>query len=324
VNPGQASEPGAPVKTPIALIGFGEAGGMLAAGLIGCGHYSVAVYDILLDADNSTGQGSAADMRRKAERIGARLCGSAAEAAQGAALVVSAVTAAAAADVAAAAGDYLRAGQILLDINSIAPHSKRRNAELVEVHGAAYVEAAVMAPVFPAAMKVPMLLGGEQAPAVVALLGAGGVNLKVVGSRIGEASAIKMCRSIMIKGMEALTVECLLTARCYGVEDQIIASVDKSYPGLGFPALSGYFIERVVQHGRRRAAEMRESAQTVARTGLAPTMALAIAERQDSIADIVAARPELRGLEETAWREALDLLADALGLDRGERLDGDG
>ncbi len=297
----------------VALIGFGEAGGMLAGGLAASGRFSVAVYDIL------TGEPAGAEaMRQKAGRIGVRLCGSAAEAADGATLVISAVTAAAAADVAAQAAKYLAKGQILLDINSIAPQSKRSNAALVQAGGASYVEAAVMAPVHPAGMKVPILLGGEQAQAVAAFLEPAAMNLTIVGRHIGEASAIKMCRSIMIKGLEALTVECLLTARCYGVEDRIIASVDASYPGLDFPRLSGYFIERVVQHGRRRAAEMREVAETVSLTGLAPAMAMAIAERQDSIADVAAGHPELKQFNEAQWREALDFIAAQMGLVRGD------
>ena len=290
----------------VALIGFGEAGGMLAGGLVSCGRYRVTVYDILIgDAERGPA------MRRKAGDCGVTLCASAAEAARGATLVISAVTAGAAAEVARQAAGYLQAGQVLLDINSISPESKRGNAAAVEACGAAYVEAAVMAPVHPARMKVPILLGGRQAQAVADFLAPAGMNLEVVGPVIGEASAIKMCRSIMIKGLEALTVECLLTARHYGVEDRIIASVASSFPGFGFPALSGYFIERVVRHGRRRAAEMREAAQTVEQAGIEPLMADAIARRQDAVADVVARQPALQALDEAQWREALDMIAAA-------------
>ena len=299
-----AAQEGAVGNRRIGLIGFGEAGGMLAAGLAARGRYQVAVYDIRVE-DRDGAQA----MRKKAAECGVSLCASAADAARGASLVISAVTASAAADVARQAAGYLRPGQILLDINSISPDSKRANAAAVAACGAGYVEAAVMAPVHPARMKVPILLGGHQAQAVVALLADADMNLEVVGTVVGEASAIKMCRSIMIKGLEALTVECLLTARHYGVEDRIIASVDGSYPGFGFPALSGYFIERVVRHGRRRAAEMREAAQTVEQAGIVPLMAEAIARRQDAVADVVAQQPALQSLDVTQWREALDLIA---------------
>ena len=284
---------------------------MLAAGLVATGKFQVAVFDILVRHE----QGAEA-MRLKAERIGAVLCDSPDAAAAGAGLVVSAVTAAAAADVAREAGRYLGAGQILLDINSIAPESKRTNAAAAQAGGAAFVEAAVMAPVHPAGMRVPILLGGGEAESVRAILAPAGMNLEVVSDRIGDASAIKMCRSIMMKGLEALTAECLLAARQYGVEDRIIASVQGSYPGLDYPRLCGYFLERVIQHGRRRAAEMREVAQTVALTGLDPLMADAIARRQDWVADVVARRPDLKALDESRWREALDIIAGEAGLRR--------
>jgi 3-hydroxyisobutyrate dehydrogenase-like beta-hydroxyacid dehydrogenase len=124
-----------------------------------------------------------------------------------------------------------------------------------------------------------------------------------------------MCRSIMIKGLEALAVECFLTARRHGVEHAIIASLDESFPEINWEEKAGYLIARVVQHGRRRAAEMRESAATVAEAGITPLMAPATAARHDAVADVAAARPELRALADDEWRQMLDAL---LGAARGE------
>jgi 3-hydroxyisobutyrate dehydrogenase-like beta-hydroxyacid dehydrogenase len=168
----------------------------------------------------------------------------------------------------------------------------------------------VMGPIAPYGLKVPMLLGGRHATMLKALLEPSGMALEVAAAEIGRASAIKMCRSIMIKGLEALTVECLLTARHYGVEDDIIASLDKSYPKIGWEQHAGYLIARAIQHGRRRAAEMRESADTVAEAGLTPLMAAATAERQDWVADRVAENPTLKAAPESAWRETLDRLQE--------------
>jgi 3-hydroxyisobutyrate dehydrogenase-like beta-hydroxyacid dehydrogenase len=154
-----------------------------------------------------------------------------------------------------------------------------------------------------------MLLGGRHAANLKALLDPAGMVLTVAASEIGRASAIKMCRSIMIKGLEALTVECLMTARYYGVEDDIIASLDKSYPQIGWEKQAGYLISRVVAHGHRRAAEMRESADTVAESGLEPLMASAIAQRQDWVADRVVENPSLKQTPESAWRDTLDRIA---------------
>lgn len=290
----------APDPRRIALIGFGEVGTTLAAGLIATGRHDVAAYDLLMD------EGTA--MRDRARTMQVQPCGSAAEAAAGAAIVISAVTAASSRSVAEAAAGFLTPDQFFLDLNSVSPETKRASAFAIGANGR-YVEAAVMAPIAPYGLKVPMLLGGRHAPALKALLDPAGMALTVAATEIGRASAIKMCRSIMIKGLEALTVECLLTARHYGVEDDIIASLDKSYPQIGWEKQAGYLISRVVVHGRRRAAEMRESADTVAEAGLVPLMASAIAQRQDWVADRVAEAPTVRTALESAWRETLDRIS---------------
>ena len=296
----------------LALIGFGEAGSILAAGFVAAREYRVTAYDILLD-DPATELA----MRARIHQIGAEVCDSFAAAAANAAIIVSAVTASAAGDVAAEAGRRLRAGQIFLDINSISPASKQRNAAAVETSGAAYVEAAVMAPVPPSGMRVPILLGGPRAADAKRLLDPAGMNLEISGAEIGKASAIKMCRSIMIKGLEALVVECLQTARLYGIEDTVLTSLGKSYPGIDWETQAGFLLGRVLQHGHRRAAEMREAAATVAETGMAPLMAMAIAERQQRVADLVAtAAPDLKTARDADWRQALDRLAEEAGLAR--------
>lgn len=284
----------------IALIGFGEVGTTLATGLIASGRHDIAAYDILID------EGPA--MRDRARALQVQTCGSATEAAAGAQIVISAVTAASSRGVAEAAARFLAPEQFFLDLNSVSPETKRASAAAIGGNGR-YVEAAVMAPIAPYGLKVPMLLGGQHAAALKALLDPAGMALTVAAAEIGRASAIKMCRSIMIKGLEALTVECLMTARHYGVEDDIIASLDKSYPQIGWEKQAGYLISRVVEHGRRRAAEMRESADTVAESGLEPLMAAAIAKRQDWVADRVEENPAFRRAPENAWRDTLDGLA---------------
>jgi 3-hydroxyisobutyrate dehydrogenase-like beta-hydroxyacid dehydrogenase len=293
----------------IAFIGFGEAGGVLAGALVATGRHDVTAYDILVDQP-----ASAPAIAAKGERLGVKTTRSAAEAACGAAVVISAVTAAAAGEVAREAGSYLAPGQLFLDINSVSPELKRANAAAVERGGARYVEAAVMQPVPPNGLRVPMLLGGPHARALKEILDPAGMVMTIAGAEVGKASAIKMLRSIMIKGLEALTVECLLTARLYGVEDEIIASLDKTFPELGWEKLGGYLIGRVVEHGRRRAAEMREAAATIAETGLAPLMAGATAERHDWVADRAQERPSLAKAADAEWRQTLDALAVLGGL----------
>lgn len=288
----------------IAIIGFGEAGSILGAELAALG-LQVTTYDILLDS-----VGSRAAVEARAHAAGVRVAQAHSAAVQGATLIVSAVTASSAADVAAQAASHIGAGQVFLDINSVSPATKRSNAHLIEQAGADYVEAAVMAPVPPQRLKVPMLLGGRRAAEMAQVLSGLGMNTTAIADRIGVAAAVKMCRSIMIKGLEALTVECLLAARRFGAEAEVLASLNGTYPDMGWlESLPDYLISRVAEHGRRRAAEMREVGQTLADVGLQPTMALATAARQDGLIDAMAAR----GIgyprhEPFSWRA----LADAL------------
>ncbi|MDR2215945.1 MAG: DUF1932 domain-containing protein, partial [Nevskiaceae bacterium] len=257
----------------IAFIGFGEAGGLLGQALArrGC---AVRAYDIL----------PAITARIKA--AGADPARTLADCVRGAKLVISAVTATSAGEVAAQAATLMQPGQIFLDINSVSPESKRANAARVESVGADYVEAAVMAPVPPHGLAVPMLLGGARAAELSAGLNALGFSTRAVASTIGVASAIKMCRSVMIKGIEALAVESLFTARHYGAEDAVLASLAATFPSMGWDgAQADYLISRVAEHGRRRAAEVREVAVTVRAAGLAPYMSEAIALRQDALVD---------------------------------------
>jgi 3-hydroxyisobutyrate dehydrogenase-like beta-hydroxyacid dehydrogenase len=134
-----------------------------------------------------------------------------------------------------------------------------------------------------------MLLGGEQAPQLGDWLTPLGFNVQVVADRIGVASAIKMCRSVMIKGLEALTTECLATARQYGAEERVLASLHKSFPGMGWDARQPhYLVSRVAEHGRRRAEEMEEVAKTVADVGVSPHMSLAIVQTQRGLVERMA------------------------------------
>jgi 3-hydroxyisobutyrate dehydrogenase-like beta-hydroxyacid dehydrogenase len=295
-----------PPSATLCLIGFGEAGGILGADLArrGC---ALRSYDILLDAPATRDA-----MLARLASAGVDPAFSLADAVRGAKLIVCAVTADAARDVARDVAPLLQAGQIFLDLNSVSPDTKRGNAQLIEASGASYVEAAVMAPVPPQRLQVPMLLGGARAAELAPALGLLGLNVTAVAADIGVASAIKMCRSVMIKGIESLTVECLLTARHYGAEDAVLASLAATFPGMGWTQQQpDYLISRVAEHGRRRAAELREVAQTVAAAGLPPRMASAVAASQDALVDAMAnAGVVYDKTAEFSWRVLADQLAN--------------
>jgi 3-hydroxyisobutyrate dehydrogenase-like beta-hydroxyacid dehydrogenase len=276
-----AMEPNTAIEAPaIAFIGFSEAGQAIGGGLVKAGARRVAAYDLRF-----AGKDGAA-LTATAAALGIAAAASAAEAAEGADIVVSAVTAGAAVKVAEAAAQYIQPGQVFLDLNSVSPEDKRAVAAAISGSGAGFVEAAVMSPVASFGHKVPMLLGGAEAERVAAMLRPLGMDLAVAGPEIGSASAVKMCRSIMVKGIEALTVECLITARAYGVEALVTETLVQAFPGLDWPKRSGYMLGRVLAHGARRAEEMRCAADTVRAAGIAPLMAAATAERQQWVADL--------------------------------------
>ena len=153
-----------------------------------------------------------------------------------------------------------------------------------------------------------MLLGGKQAQRLADRLRPFGFNITPVSPKIGVVSATKMARSIMIKGMEALVIESYTTARKYGVEDAMLATMSETFPGIDWGKQGSYFFSRVAQHGKRRAEEMRESANTVKDTGMAPVMAAAIAEKHDWVAGL-ARDGVFDGIGKDApWQEYADRL----------------
>lgn len=286
----------------VALIGFGEAGGIIGQDLAAKG-VSVRVYDRLLDDPLRRDA-----MKAKAMAAQVEAYESAAAAVQNVQLVISAVTAGSALSVATELADVLKPGQLFMDINSLAPATKQAARAALKHGGAHYVDAAVMAPVPPQRLQTPILLGGEEAAVLAAWLQPLGFNVRVVADRIGVASAIKMCRSIMIKGLEALTTECLATARKYDAEEMVLASLHKSFPEMGWnDAQPHYLISRVAEHGRRRAEEMEEVAKTAADVGITPHMSQAIVATQRGLVDSMLERGI--GYEEPfSWQPLMDAL----------------
>jgi 3-hydroxyisobutyrate dehydrogenase-like beta-hydroxyacid dehydrogenase len=262
-----------------ALIGFGEAGSILSAGLVAAGAQSVAAYDIKFD----TPEGPA--MKARAQAAGVHPAQTPAKAAAGAEIVIAALTASSSVEAARTAATYIKPDQYYLDINSVSPGKKREAAAIVDGAGGRFVDVAVMAPVPPYGIKVPMAVGGRWGQAVADRLTPFGFRIEVFDREIGYVSAMKMCRSVMIKGIEALIVEGMTAAVSYDVVDQVIPSLDEYFKGKDWRWQAEYMFGRVVEHGERRAAEMREAAKTVAEIGLEPLMTAATAARQQWVAD---------------------------------------
>lgn len=259
----------------VAIIGFGEVGQVLAEDLgTARADLLLKVYDIKL-FDRRTSCGRAAV---KAEIV---RCRSAAEAAKGAELVISAVTAAQTVAAAESVVLGLRPGAWYMDLNSASPEAKIAASAIIEGATGRYIDVAVMSPIEPKRLSSPMLLGGPHAEVFSSLMLALGFGAAAYYSDMpGKAAATKLCRSVMIKGLEALISESLLSARYYGVEDTVLDSLNNLFPHPDWEDYARYMISRTLEHGARRSEEMREAAKTVTEAGLRPWMSQATADRQ--------------------------------------------
>jgi 3-hydroxyisobutyrate dehydrogenase-like beta-hydroxyacid dehydrogenase len=258
------------------LIGFGEVGRIFAKEFLARGGVKVAAYDIKLASPTD---GPA--MRDAAKAMGVATADSHAAACRDADIVISAVTAASALAVAEQAATYLRPGQMFFDVNSASPGTKTRAAQLVNACGARYVEGAVMAPVPGPGIKVPILAGGPAAAAATEILNGLGMNVTAVTEEPGRASAMKLCRSIMIKGIEALIVDCAAASKQWDVQKEVFASLEATFPGIDFAKLAKDMAGRVHQHGIRRAAEMREAGMMLDDLGMDGALSRAVADAQE-------------------------------------------
>lgn len=263
-------------NTPeIGFIGFGEAAFHIARGLGGAGAGRIHAYDI---NTNTPGLGDRIQARAAESEVCLVECSSAIAGSSD--LIFSAVTADRAIEAAEQTAPFLNSHHLYVDINSVSPERKISIGRLIRESGAAFVEAAVMSPVPSHGHRVPMLLGGADAQRLSELMTPYHMNLEVISDRIGAASAIKMCRSVIVKGLEALILECVLGAVPYGADERVFATLDETFPGLNWQKLAGYLVGRVVEHGERRARELDEVAATLRAIGVEPVMAEAAARRQ--------------------------------------------
>jgi 3-hydroxyisobutyrate dehydrogenase-like beta-hydroxyacid dehydrogenase len=300
-----------PTLWHVGLVGYGEVGRILAEDLRSRGVGRVAGYDIKL------GTAAETPLRAHARAQGVVLTQSHAELAAASDLVVSAVTASQTVSAARSCAQGISPGAWFLDLNSSSPGAKEKAAALIEAAGGRYVEGAVMSSVPPHRIRVPLLLGGRRAAALAPRLEGLGFRAQVASDRLGVASATKMCRSVMVKGLEAMVIESLTAARAYAVEDAVLASLQETFPGIDWEKQAAYFFQRVIEHGRRRAEEMHEAARTVEEAGLTPWSAAGTAERQAWVAGLAdtgafGASGQAGSAGSVDWRTEADRILDRI------------
>ena len=287
----------------IGFVGFGEAGFHLAKGLRGAGVERLSAYDIHSDTP-----GPGERIRRRAAETSTRLLESNQELVGSSQIVLSVVTSDQAALAAEQNAPYLGASRLYADLNSVSPAVKQSIAETITAAGGRFVEVAVMARVPPYGHRVPMLAGGEAAGEFAARMAPFGMHIEVGAREIGAAAATKMFRSIVVKGLEALMMECVLGAGRYGAESRVFASLAESFPGINWAQLADYMVGRVVMHGERRAREMEEVAETLRSLGIEPIMAEATARRMEWSAQL-GLKERFGGEAPRSYRQVLEVVA---------------
>ena len=267
-------------KPRLCFIGFGEAGQAIASGLREAGVERIAAWDILFPKDEG------ARLKQAGEKMGARLASSAADAVANSDIIVSAVTAASSLQAAQSVAPHIAGNPYYLDINSVSPGRKQATARLLE-GTARYVDVAILAPIHPRRHQTPLLLAGPHAQAVMPLL-VDELEMRgtIAAGEVGGAAALKMIRSVMIKGIEALTAECFLAAQRAGITQKVAASLHNNYPALDWDKVISYNLERMASHGIRRADEMEQVAVTLAELGIEPLMASATVARQRQMGEL--------------------------------------
>lgn len=296
------------MHSKVGLIGYGEVGKIFASGLQAMpGIEGVNAWDLKFSQVN-TALALVEHARTASVFVADGMAGLCARAD----FLISAVTASNTLAVAQEAAGHLQPGTLFLDLNSASPGTKQAAAAAIEAAGGLYVEAGVMTSIPPYGIKVPMLLGGARAAELAARFTSWGLDAKAVSDKLGIASAIKMSRSVMIKGLEALVIESYATARHYGVEDYVLPTLVETFPSIDWTEQGAYFFSRVVQHGKRRAEEMREAALTVKEAGFEPLMTQGTAAKQQWVADQAAAGV-FAGVaaKDARWQDYADALLSA-------------
>ncbi len=294
------------MEVSVGFVGFGEAGSHIAKGLKSAGISRIFAFDIAPE-----------NVRHRAVDAGVPLVSSNRELADSARVLFSTVTCARAREAAEQTAPYLNSQHIYADLNSVSPALKQEVARVISGSGAGFVEAAVMSPVPPNGHRSAMLLGGNAAAAFCDLMTPFGMRLQVISDKVGTAAATKMFRSIIVKGLEALMLECVLASAPYGADERVFSSLSESFPGIDWQRLADYMVGRVVVHGERRAREMEEVAETLQSLGIEPIMAEAAARRQDWCAQLgISSRFGPDGPK--TYREALEVIAGKVPGDSGK------
>lgn len=284
----------------LGLVGYGEIGSTLGAGLRKAGLDAIFSYDkYAFDGPYS------ALIQKRAEEAGVTLVRSQQELADAADVIVSVTPGSVSLDSAAAFASCLTARHMFVDFASATPKIKIGVAQTLISTGALIGDASIEGtPKNGYAM--PILSSGPAGERLRDLLNPWGMRIEFVGAELGRASGIKILRSVLIKGIEALTDEMMLAARHYGIDEIVLASASKTLARPWMDTVESLIPSGVI-HAKRRAEELDMSAEAVADAGIEPVMARAVAARLRWKAEL-GLKDQFNGIEPPDHKAAIDAI----------------
>ncbi|MFC3127304.1 DUF1932 domain-containing protein [Pseudoroseomonas globiformis] len=257
----------------IGFVGYGEIGSTLGAGLRERGVEQVAAFDI------AAFEGPyAALIQSRAEAAGVRLLDSLAALAEASDIIIGVTPGSASVASAEALAPHLAERHVFIDIASATPRVKRAVEDALRGTGALVADGSIVGTPRDG-LALPILASGPAAEAARDALVPWGMKIDAVGPDLGTASAIKILRSVLIKGIEGLTHEMMLGARRYGLGDQVLQSAAATLMKRPFTDFAGNLIATGVIHARRRSEEAAMAAEALADVGIEPIMTRSTAER---------------------------------------------
>jgi 3-hydroxyisobutyrate dehydrogenase-like beta-hydroxyacid dehydrogenase len=243
----------------IAIIGCGDVGRCYATALIEAGH---RVTD-LCDSRQS------AAVILYAKEIGSNLHLEPGDWLTGVDLVISAVFGGVALDVARQSLPHMRRDSIYADFTTASPSDLHIAGQIAPKANVQFIDVAIIGAIGIGGPKTPLLCAGSATDELVEVLKGIGAPIRLVGTNPGDAVALKLLRSVFTKGLEALSVECLMAAEQRGLRQElyeVLSDIDQS-PIRNFMETT---VTTHVRHAGRRLAEVREARLQLVSEGIQP------------------------------------------------------
>ena len=286
----------------IGFVGYGEAAFNISLGLAGEGVTGIRAHDAMMNHEVMGRQ-----VHNRAEKAGVTLVSSAKEVVEWADIVIAVVPPACAMDVCQEIKPFLRAGQLYADVSASTPASKEAMWEAVQDTGVLFVDVAMLGSLPKDKHKVPITASGIGAAKFQEVMTPLGMNITLAGDKPGSASAIKLVRSIFMKGIASLMIEMLQAADAYGVADEVVASVSKSMDGIPFTSHLDRLVTGTALHCVRRASELNGSIAMLEEAKLSPEMTVATQHRLEALTDYQFAQRYV-DTKPAGWQEIIEAI----------------